>query len=527
MSSSINICFYGLNRSLSSTINSINKYIFDSLSSLGVTYQIYGVFSQVEEFSNDRSGEISARVQNNAAELIQFSDLKYVDQNAFDDSVAWEKVFEFGDFYSQIKDGSEYHQRNSSAKNIFRSLWCLKSSYALIPEDRQQFPTIFIRPDLEILSEIDWPFYLDLLKKSPRQYAFGKTDGVALVPSWHSWHGLNDRFAICSAGNACNAYANRFDSLIPFIEMSRHPIHPESFLFHILHASRVEVLPSITTTMSRLRANGVSQAEDFSQGSQSYSLQTETIACLNKLLQERTAESVSLRQQHVDLTTERSSLDSELTEVKQNCQFLSDENSKLLSQVKKVESSRSSLDSELTEVKQNRQFLSDENSKLLSQVKKLESALDEMDLQCRNLLSQAEERHNSILSQLENSHVDLATERSSLDRQLTEVKQNCQFLSDENSKLLSQVKKLESALDEMDHQCRNLLSQTDERHKSLLSQIENSKEISSMAMSQLVRVQEELEYYYLKSCNLLSLVEGYSKFEDKATQLILKIGLSV
>ena len=507
MSSSINICFYGLNRSLSSTINSINKYIFDSLSSLGVTYQIYGVFSQVKEFSNDRSGEISVRVQNNEAELIQFSDLKYVDQSTFDESVAWEKVFEFGDLYSQIKDRSEYHQRNSTTKNIFRSLWCLKSSYALIPEDRQQFPTIFIRPDLEILSEIDWSFYLELLMKSPRKYAFGHTDGVALVPSWHSWHGLNDRFAFCSAGNACNAYANRFDSLIPFIEMSRHPLHPESFLLHILHASRVEVLPLITTTMSRLRANGVSQEEDFSQGSQSYSLQTETFASLHKLLRERTAESVSLRQQHVDLTTESSSLGSQL-------KVLRDENE--LQTHKLI-----SVDSELTEVKQNCQFLSDENSKLLSQVKKLKSALDEMDLQYENILSQTEERHKSTLSQIEDEHENILSQTEERHKSILSQ------IEDEHENILSdKAKQLEVITREkvdLSLQLKGLKESMSEIEKIYL----DSKETSSMTMSQLVRVQEELEYYYLKSCNLMSLVEGYSKFEDKATQLILKICLSV
>ena len=119
--------------------------------------------------------------------------------------------------------------------------------------------------------------------------------------------GMGSMTTLCSPGNASNAYANRFDGLIPYIKMYRHPLHPESYLLHILQASRVEVLPIISTCMSRIRANGNSQSEDFAQGSKSYSLQTETLSCLQKLLQERTHESASLRKEHLKWTEEKSS----------------------------------------------------------------------------------------------------------------------------------------------------------------------------------------------------------------------------
>ena len=73
---SVNICFYGLNRSLASTISSINNYVFDGLSSLGIEYKVYGVFSRIEEFSNERSGEFGEGLQNNEADLIEFNELQ-------------------------------------------------------------------------------------------------------------------------------------------------------------------------------------------------------------------------------------------------------------------------------------------------------------------------------------------------------------------------------------------------------------------------------------------------------------------
>ena len=106
-SSAVNICFYGLNRSLSSTIGSINGYLFDGLSSLGIDYKIYGTFSRVNEFANARSSESAASIQANEEDLIDFAEIKYVDQDTFDDSIPWEEVFEFGDLYSQILDDSD------------------------------------------------------------------------------------------------------------------------------------------------------------------------------------------------------------------------------------------------------------------------------------------------------------------------------------------------------------------------------------------------------------------------------------
>ena len=305
IASAVNICFYGLNRSLSFTIDSINKYLFEGLSSSGIECEVYGCFSQVKGFANSRSNELGSTIQHNEGDLIRFAEVKYIDQDTLDDSIPWNEVFEFGDIYSQILDASHLSRKDSTAKNIFRSLWCLKSSFALIPEERREFPTIFVRPDLEILSEINWSFYFDLLNKKPRRYAFGNTEGVALLPSWHSWDGLNDRFALCSRGNASIAYANRFDSLLPYIKMSRHPLHPETFLLHVLQSSRVEAIPIISTCMARIRSNGESQNEDFAQGGKIYSMQTETLSGLHKLLQERTRELESLQQSYQDVENQK------------------------------------------------------------------------------------------------------------------------------------------------------------------------------------------------------------------------------
>ena len=116
--------------------------------------------------ANTRSGEFGILPEDNEAELIQFDEFAFIDQGTFDDSVSWPEVFKYGDFYGQVLDPSDLLIRDSTSKNIFRSLFCLKSSFGLVPDGRKQYPTIFLRPDLEILSEIDCPFICPYLEEA-------------------------------------------------------------------------------------------------------------------------------------------------------------------------------------------------------------------------------------------------------------------------------------------------------------------------------------------------------------------------
>ncbi|MDA7436808.1 hypothetical protein N8654_03900, partial [Synechococcus sp. AH-601-B19] len=292
---SVNICFFGVNRSLTATIKSINQYLFDCLDECSIAYSVYGSFMKIDHFSNLRSNEFDQKPELTESDHIKFDGLKYVDQGAIDDLIRWDLVFRYGDVYGQINSANDLREKNSTTKNIFRSLFCLKSSYALIPPELLDRPTVFMRPDIEILSDIDFEFNLSLLSRKPKKFSFGETDGVAIFPSWHSWDGLNDRFAMCSPGNAASAYANRFDGMLPYLDISKHPIHPESYLLQSLQACRVETLPIISTLMARIRANGIPQDEDFSKGAKTRDLQSETMRALNDLIKNRDASIITLQ----------------------------------------------------------------------------------------------------------------------------------------------------------------------------------------------------------------------------------------
>ena len=392
---SINICFFGVNRSLSATIDSINRYVFEYLESLSLDYSVYGSFAKVENYTNARSNEFDAVPEKNERDLISFDDFKYVDQSAIDDLIEWDKVFRYGDVYDEITDDSALRNKNSVTKNIFRSLFALKSSYGLIPDHCLDRPTIFLRPDLEILSDVDLEFYLSLLSRKPKKYAFGRTDGVAVLPAWHAWDGLNDRFAICSSGNAASSYATRFDDLIPYLNFSKHPIHPESFLLHTLRARRVEVLPIISTPMVRIRAQGVPQTENFSQGARTYNPQAEAVVSLGDMVKSRDGliDDLNKRFQVAkdSLLSEKSqceALQRSVNELKASSENLKSEIASLLSERDDLDKAREILlkekDSLLEEMGQIQQEFLVLSQKLLNMKRDLEARDNQADLTLRH-----------------------------------------------------------------------------------------------------------------------------------------------
>ena len=363
---SINICFFGVNRSLSRSIESINKYLFNYLDDHSYEYSVFGAFNKIDSFSNSRSGEYGLSLEQTEDQLIHFDGIKHLDQDLIDDSIPWNHVFRYGDTYEQISIDANLAQKNSTTKNIFRSLLCLKSSYDLVPGEYLDRPTIFIRPDIDILSSIDLDFYLSLLSRKPKNYSFGQSDGVAVLPGWHSWDGLNDRFAICSPGNAAFAYANRIDNALSYLDISRHPMHPESYLLHVLNASRVAILPIISTRMARIRANGIPESEEFNSGHRTYDLQSETFTALNGLLEKRSQIIESLQQKAVDI---ESAYDHEKNVLISRIDSLS-------SRVKELEASSLSQN---TQIKALRDNLSREKDRAILAIRQLHCVQEELE----------------------------------------------------------------------------------------------------------------------------------------------------
>lgn len=82
---------------------------------------MFGAFCQIDRFTNARSNEVLLSPERNERELIDFNEVKYIDQGTVDDVVRWDLVFGFGDNYSEIDPNTDLCVANSATKNIFRS----------------------------------------------------------------------------------------------------------------------------------------------------------------------------------------------------------------------------------------------------------------------------------------------------------------------------------------------------------------------------------------------------------------------
>ena len=272
----VSICIFGLNRSLSHTHESITRHLFEPLRAHGVGFSVYCCLVRLDApFTNTRSSELGAVPEVSEADLLPGSHIAYVDQKTIDSLVDWVSVFAHGDIFGEIT-GSTLGVSDSSTKNHIRSLYCLRSAFRMIPAADADHPVFFMRPDLDLLEPLSLDLIFSALEVPPSRRANGSTTGVAVVPSWQSWNGLNDRFAVCSGGFAASSYAERVGLLEDYLRMSASPIHPETFLLHALMLRRVQVFPLITSRMVRIRAGSRVHLEEFEQGSFSWSHSSES-----------------------------------------------------------------------------------------------------------------------------------------------------------------------------------------------------------------------------------------------------------
>ena len=311
---------FGLNRSLSKTHQSIRRNILKALEDYSVNFTIYANFIETNFIDDERSGEIKTPPEQNPETFLEFEKIAYSNQSSIDQSINWNRAFEFGDTYDQINE-SNISSSNSTTKNIFRSLYCLKASFELIDKNNLSNPTLFIRPDTEFQSKLDVDLLLRLLEIKPKRHAFGKTDGVALTPNWHCWSGVNDRLAICTSGNASMAYAKRFDHLLNHIHASQKPIHPETYLLHTLQQARVQILPVISTLVSRIRATGNAYPEDYSKGSNSLNFQAETINILSKTIKEQDRQIQDLKEKQQNIAQKKLTIGDQEKNIDLNKEF--------------------------------------------------------------------------------------------------------------------------------------------------------------------------------------------------------------
>ena len=235
----IAICFFGITRSLTQTVGSIESNILQPARAVGEVRTFAHFFQQLE-IDNPRSGEKGVLRQEEHT-LLSPDWLELEEPDLCLAEMDFETMKSYGDTW---KDGYR------SLRNLAHQLHSLdRATNAAL--DWKPDICIFARPDL-----MYWDSFEKVLRKAIRA-----PDRTAFIPSWQHWGGLNDRFAVCIGEDAIRAYGMRKNLLLG----SHHPsygIDSENLVKHALDLAEVDER-YFNVRASRVRNDGTIKREDF------------------------------------------------------------------------------------------------------------------------------------------------------------------------------------------------------------------------------------------------------------------------
>lgn len=236
------IAFFGITRSLQSTIESINSNIILPAKKLGDTTVLGHLYDQAK-INNPRSNE-SGSLNPNEHELISFNWLKREKPSLCLDRWNFTEVCRHGDHW-----GDDF-------KSLSNLIHQLNSLHCVTQEAIKHQPdiVIFCRPDLLYHDN-----FSSILNKATHQ----AKNQNAYIPFWQWQSGLNDRFSVCTGKNSIEAYGNRIEQIQNYFEKLNEPLHSERLLKFALARQRIHIKP-ILLRASRVRLGGEVKDESFS-----------------------------------------------------------------------------------------------------------------------------------------------------------------------------------------------------------------------------------------------------------------------
>jgi hypothetical protein len=234
----IAICFFGITRSLTFTIQNIVENVITPARELGEV-KIFCHFFDQKKIDNPRSGE-SFALNTKEYELLNADDVVLEKPDAFLLTSKFKEVTAYGDAFG---DG------HVSTRNLFhqlRSLNCVTNRALAWNPDI----VIFLRPDLFYHDS-----FLDTLKK-----AVQAKEPCLHLPNWQHWGGMNDRFSVAVGKSAIKSYGQRYDSILDYCSENNSPIQSEKLLKYSLKSIKCNLIKLRAT---RVRGNGDMKNELF------------------------------------------------------------------------------------------------------------------------------------------------------------------------------------------------------------------------------------------------------------------------
>ena len=256
--------FFGITRGLSWTLPSIEANIYEPLRRAGIDVTRMAHFNHPQVLHAPRSGEGALPFAIDDLSGLRL-DHHIVEPQRSTNLVAHEPVI------MRIPQADEDDADGSTRRNALHQLYSLQRLWQIIEANGPASAfdmLVLLRPDLRYLDPlpvVKLCALLDLGRRSSVARAARTTrrlfrPGVDLiVPWWHSWGGLNDRFAICTPEGAFT-YTNRLDDLSTFCA-AHAAFRTEELLLFSARRAGLEVG---TTSMraDRMRSNGQIEARD-------------------------------------------------------------------------------------------------------------------------------------------------------------------------------------------------------------------------------------------------------------------------
>jgi hypothetical protein len=222
----IAIIYYGLSRSLSKTIHSIRKNLFNVLDRNNIQYDIYIHTYKINgTYKNIWSGEETNNYNNeNINELLN---PKYY---LFDEQSNIEKSINFNEYYTFTQWNGFFPEETVRymIKNLVLALYSKNKITKLFNKNSSQYDyAIISRPDIELTNEIDINYFNQL------------NNNNIIIPEQDSYEGCNDRFCIGNP-SIVSYYGTLYEKLL---EYSKHTnIISECYLQDMLKMKNINII---------------------------------------------------------------------------------------------------------------------------------------------------------------------------------------------------------------------------------------------------------------------------------------------
>lgn len=220
------ILFFGLTRSLSTTIESIKQHVFHVLRNAGIEYDIFIHTYKIRgEYHNEWSREHTSEYHNEDVESILHP--KYA---LYDDQDVVVQSIDFNEYYTMLGNwtGMTPDMTKYLIRNMCLALYSKQRITKVFEEHQHEYDyAMILRPDLRLHNDIDVSWFHEI------------HDNNIVIPAQDWFWGCNDRFCIARP-RVVAMYGNLFHELKEYSRQKS--IISEVYLSDKLKENNVDIL---------------------------------------------------------------------------------------------------------------------------------------------------------------------------------------------------------------------------------------------------------------------------------------------